>query len=272
MRTPGAGAAILIFGSFLSLSGPFTPQFAQASPTREAGPWVQPSVQPGQAAAKRSLPAGVNAKATLKGRNLARGGGISCVPFARNDSGIAVTGNAWQWWENAAGSYARGSLPEPGSVLAFRSNGRMRLGHVAVVSRVVNPREVTIEHANWSRTGVRGAIARNIPVVDVSEANDWTAVRVGLDRTGQFGSVYPTHGFIYDRPDTGTMIAAAGTPAPHAATLNPPPSDLRPAAERGWQMYEEVAQSPTTPNRQRRVLVQVPNGTQPAATAMDRRQ
>ena len=49
---------------------------------------------------------------------------------------------------------------------------------------------------------MRGGVARSIPVVDVSEANDWTAVRVGLGRSGEFGSVYPTYGFIYDRPTT----------------------------------------------------------------------
>ena len=137
------------------------------------------------------------------------GGGISCVPFARNASGIAVGGNAWQWWDNAAGVYARGSVPESGSVLAFRSNGRMRLGHVAVVSRVINPREIEIEHANWWGAGMYGGVARNIPVVDVSAANDWTAVRVGIGENGQFGSVYPTYGFIYDRADTGEMLAAS---------------------------------------------------------------
>jgi surface antigen len=179
------------------------------------------------------------------------GGGISCVPFARSDSGISVSGNAWQWWANAAGVYARGSVPEPGSVLAFRSNGRMRLGHVAVVSRVINPREIEIEHANWRSAGMRGAVARNIPVVDVSEANDWTAVRVGLGQSGGFGSVYPTYGFIYNRPDTGTMLASSAAPAPQQM-LNPPPSDLRPVAERGWQAYEEVAEVPAASHRDER--------------------
>ena len=106
------------------------------------------------------------------------------MPFARNASGIAVEGNAWQWWDNAAGVYARGRIPELGSVLAFRSNGRMRLGHVAVVSRVINPREIEIEHANWWSAGMYGGVARNIPVVDVSAANDWTAVRVGIGGNG----------------------------------------------------------------------------------------
>jgi hypothetical protein len=191
------------------------------------------------------------------GKNLSHswypGGGISCVPFARNASGIAVGGNAWQWWDNAAGVYARGRVPESGSVLAFRSNGRMRLGHVAVVSKVINPREVEIEHANWWSAGMYGGVARNIPVVDVSAANDWTAVRVGIGGNGQFGSVYPTYGFIYDRADTGEMLAARAAPAPQP-DLNPPPSDLRPAAERGSQAYEEVAEAPAVPKRHSRVV------------------
>jgi hypothetical protein len=41
----------------------------------------------------------------------------------------------------------------------------------------------------------------------VSANNDWSEVRVGLGRTGDFGSTYPTYGFIYDRPDRGTMVA-----------------------------------------------------------------
>lgn len=178
---------------------------------------------------------------------VARGGGISCVPFARRDSGIQLTGNAWLWWDHAEGVYARGQVPEPGAVLAFRANPRMRLGHVAVVSRVINPREVEIDHANWS--GIRGGVAHNVPVVDVSEANDWSAVRVGLGRTGDFGAVYPTYGFIYDRPDTGVQVAAASAPAPQP-TLNPVPRDLRPVAERPWRTYEEVAQAPATSSAQ----------------------
>ncbi len=147
------------------------------------------------------------------------------------------------------------AVPEAGSVLTFRANGRMRLGHVAVVSRVINPREIEIEHANWWGPGMRGGVARNIPVVDVSEANDWTAVRVGLGRSGEFGSVYPTYGFIYDRPDTGVMVAPHSAPAPQPE-LNPAPSDLRPATERGWQTYEEVAEAPVTAaaKRHRRVI------------------
>lgn len=180
-------------------------------------------------------------------------GGISCVPFARRDSGINLVGDAWQWWGLAAGVYARGRVPELGSVLAFKSNPHMRLGHVAVVSRVINSREIEIDQANWWSDGMRGSVARDVPVVDVSEANDWTAVRVGLGYSSKFGAVYPTHGFIYDRPDTGVITAGVTPPAPQP-TLNPAPRDLRPAVERPWKTYEEVAEAPETPSGQRPVM------------------
>ncbi len=169
--------------------------------------------------------------------------GISCVPYARQVSGIKVAGNAWQWWNNAQGHYARGDVPEADSVLNFRSNGRMRLGHVAVVVKVVNAREVIVDHANWPSDVSRGNVSRDVAVVDVSEANNWSAVRVELGRSGKFGSVYPTYGFIYNRPDPGLVSADVIRPAPQPE-INPVPSDLRPVAERPWRIREEVAELP----------------------------
>jgi len=161
------------------------------------------------------------------------GGGISCVPFARQASGIELKGNAANWWDEADGIYARGSTPELGSVLNFRANSSMRLGHVAVVSAVINSREIEIDHANWAGPGAgNGGISRNMSVIDVSPDNDWTAVRVGLGHTGQYGSIYPTYGFIYDHKDTGNTeptFAASVIPAP---VLNAPPRDLRPISQR----------------------------------------
>jgi len=143
--------------------------------------------------------------------------GISCVPYARSVTGIDVKGNAANWWNNAAGLYARGNAPEQGSILNFRATGRMRLGHVAVVTRVLDNRTVEIDHANWWGPGAtKGGVSRGIPVVDVSEANDWSSVRVGLGHSGDYGSIYPTYGFIYGRPDTGSQSAAfasADTPS-----------------------------------------------------------
>jgi surface antigen len=180
--------------------------------------------------------------------------GISCVPYARQVSGITVAGNAWQWWDNAVGQYARGDHPEAGSVLNFRANGRMPLGHVAVVARVVNQREVIVDQANWPSAGMRGGVSHNVAVVDVSEANNWSAVRVELGHGGDFGSVYPTYGFIYNRPDSGIVMASVTRPTPQP-TINPVPSDLRPAAERPWQTFEEVAESPIA--RTQRIDLQV---------------
>ncbi len=188
-----------------------------------------------------------------------RGGGLQCVPFARENTGIELAGNASAWWSAAEGVYERGARPEVGSVLNFRANGRMRMGHVAVVSNVTDSRTIDIDHANWAGPGAsRGGVSRNITVVDVSPANDWSAVRVALGHTGEFGSVYPTYGFIYDRPDHGTMVANNATaPVP---VLNTPPRDLRPAADRtemaSAQDTEEVAEaSDDTQPRVRRVSV-----------------
>lgn len=168
-------------------------------------------------------PLAKNAKARLYGRHYA---GISCVPYARSVSGIELKGNAAEWWYAAAGIYERGSRPEEGSVLNFRASGRMRLGHVAVVTHVVNSREVEIDHANWWGPGAgKGGISRGIPVVDVSENNDWSDVRVGLGHSGTFGSVYATYGFIYDRPDRGTMVANTMPRAPMVRVATGPEVD-----------------------------------------------
>jgi surface antigen len=250
MRGWGTGTRVILIGSIITITSQFALQDANAAQHRQRQSATQQVAKANTSGSSHT--SSMHARAASH-RRYARGGGISCVPFARADSGIAVAGNAWQWWDNAAGVYARGAVPEAGSVLTFRSNGRMRLGHVAVVDRVINPREIEIEHANWWGPGAHGGVSRNIPVVDVSEANDWSAVRVGLGQSGEFGSVYPTYGFIYDRPDTGVMVASTSAPAPQPE-LNPAPNDLRPRTERGWQTYEEVAEAPLTPARHRRTV------------------
>ncbi len=152
---------------------------------------------------------------TSKVAYVTRGYGISCVPYARSVTGMDIKGNAKDWWDNAAGQYARGNLPESGAVMSFRDTPGMRLGHVAVVTRIVDSRTVEIDHANWRGPGAtKGNVFKNIPVVDVSPRNDWSQVRVGLGHTGDYGgTVYPTNGFIYDRPDNGMMVASASITA-----------------------------------------------------------
>ena len=145
------------------------------------------------------------------GRRLAAAsnGGISCVPYARQATGMSISGNGWQWWGNAAGSYARGSRPEPGSVLAFRSSGHMQHGHVAVVSRQLSPRQLLIDHANWAGPGIRrGTVMHDVAVIDVSPDNDWTDVRVQVGHdASSFGRSYPAYGFIHNRPDGNRWMA-----------------------------------------------------------------
>lgn len=134
--------------------------------------------------------------------------GLQCVPFARQVSGIDITGDAHTWWHQAAGRFERGQTPEVGAVLVFRSSGGMRLGHVSVVSEVLGPRHILVDHANWPGPGFpKGRVARGVSMLDVSENNDWTSVRVEIhgDRDG-FGRHYPTFGFVLPRLADGSPL------------------------------------------------------------------
>ncbi|MBO1073092.1 CHAP domain-containing protein [Roseomonas marmotae] len=129
------------------------------------------------------------------------GGFMWCVPYARAESGIQLSGDAWEWWDAAAGRYARGSTPQPGSVLVLRRTSRLRDGHLSVVNRVVSAREIRVDHANWASGAYRGRIATDQQVVDVSPANDWSMVRVWYPPSRALGvTSYPAAGFIHRQP------------------------------------------------------------------------
>jgi surface antigen len=168
-------------------------------------------------------------------------GGISCVPYVRQATGMAIRGNGGDWWHNAAGLYARGHRPEAGAIMAFSRTSQMHAGHVAVVQEVISAREVLIHHANWGGPGIRrGSIMSDVSVVDVSLNNDWSSVRVQVGRDQEsLGRIYPIQGFIYDRPDNG-YVRTASTPRPGGPVLANARS-LRPDDVRG---FEEVAQAP----------------------------
>lgn len=121
-----------------------------------------------------------------------RGQRIWCVDFARAATGVQIRGNAKTWWDRAKGAYERGRTPQVGAVMAFRSTKQMPMGHVAVVSEVVSPRKILVDHANWKRNQVSLRMA----VVDVSPKNDWSSVRLESVKN-TLGSVYPINGFIY---------------------------------------------------------------------------
>jgi surface antigen len=145
-----------------------------------------------------------------------------CVTFARAISGIELFGDAWTWWKQAIGKYARGDTPQAGAVLVFKPEGRMRHGHVAVVSQVLTDRIIQISHANWSPIGgERGKVEENVTVVDVSPKGDWTKVKVWYDPTRDMGTtVYPTYGFIYQAGDK-----PAGEKTAQLAQVETPPGN-----------------------------------------------
>lgn len=165
--------------------------------------------------------AGVLATAAIPGPALARiasdyedvtGGGslslppyLQCVPYAREVTGIQIHGDARTWWGQAEGHYARGFAPKVGAVMTFRPYGKMVLGHVAAVSRIIDSRTVLLSHANWSPiNGRRGQVERNVRAIDVSPNNDWSAVRVWFDPLQGLGSTaWPVQGFIYNRKPRG---------------------------------------------------------------------
>ena len=164
---------------------------------------------------------------------------VECVPYARQASGIQLFGDAHTWWDQADGQYVRGHVPQPGAVMSFRPHGGMRLGHVAMVSKVIDTRTVLLRHSNWSPVGGRRGLAElDVRAVDVSPANDWSEVRVWYAPIGDLGTTrWPVNGFIYkhgiykqgprknEPPLLSARTALAQADTPHLTRL----SAMRPA-------------------------------------------
>jgi len=120
---------------------------------------------------------------------------LQCVPYARKLSNIQIRGDAWTWWGQAEGRYPRGSQPAAGAVMVLKKKNANSLGHVAHVDEVIDNRTLVVSHANWLN---KGRIHNHMPVIDVSEANDWSAVRFWNADGGHFGgSIYRPYGFIH---------------------------------------------------------------------------
>jgi hypothetical protein len=119
---------------------------------------------------------------------------LQCVPYARANSGVGIWGDAYTWWDKASGRFERSSAPEAGAVMVMKAYNNPQRGHVAVVRRVVSDREIVVDHANWLNSG---EIGLDNPVMDVSEDNDWSRVRVWYSPGGHYGGrVYEVQGFI----------------------------------------------------------------------------
>ncbi|MEH6791496.1 CHAP domain-containing protein [Parasphingorhabdus sp.] len=168
---------------------------------------------------------------------------LQCVPFARELSGVRIYGDAHSWWDQAAGVYQRGSTPVEGAVLSLPSHGAMQLGHVAVVSDIIDSRTILISHANWSPiNGRRGQIERRVEARDVSERNDWSRVRIWYAPIGELGTTaFPVNGFIYPAPsgrNDGRQWASA-KPLPERKPPNRSLFDRRLQAELAQYASEE---------------------------------
>ena len=127
---------------------------------------------------------------------------LQCVPYARSLSNIQIRGDAWTWWQQADGHYPRSVSPSAGAVMVLKKKNANSLGHVAYVDEVIDNRTLLVSHANWLN---QGRLHKHTPVIDVSEANDWSAVRFWNTEGGHYGgNTYYPYGFIYQNQ----MIAA----------------------------------------------------------------
>ena len=78
--------------------------------------------------------------------------------------------------------------------MVIRGHDDDERGHVAVVRRVLSDREIVVDHANWLNGG---EIGLDNPVMDVSDDNDWSKVRVWYEPGSHYGGrVYDVRGFI----------------------------------------------------------------------------
>jgi hypothetical protein len=119
---------------------------------------------------------------------------LQCVPYARSHSGVHLWGDAYTWWDRARGRFGRSSTPEPGAVMVIRGYDDDARGHLAVVRRVLSDREIVVDHANWLNGG---EISLDSPIMDVSDDNDWSEVRVWYAPGHHYGGrVYQVQGFI----------------------------------------------------------------------------
>lgn len=123
--------------------------------------------------------------------------GEQCVPFARRRSGIQIRGDAHTWWYQCKPE-KRHQTPVAGAVMVLSKSHRLSHGHLAVVKKVVNPREINVSHTNWGSTKKRRRVVyESMRVKDVSPHNDWSQAVFWNKYARAFGSPYKVSGFIH---------------------------------------------------------------------------
>lgn len=169
----------------------------------------------------------------------------ACVFWVRQLTDMSLRGDAWQWWDAAAGRYERGANPTVGSVLVFKRARSLSRGHVSTVSRVIDRRTVEVDHS-WLTDN---RLYRNMRVVDVSARNDWTEVRVWHPRINDLGTtVYPTYGFVQpDRPRPDLLFASIREAAPSAGERRSVAPEVTDAGDRAGRRPVGPATRPGRP-------------------------
>jgi len=81
---------------------------------------------------------------------------FGAYPSPRNASGVQIRGNATLGGPKAKRSYDSGTKPAVGAVQwRFKGHRANPMGHVAVVSEVVSPARIKVDHATGSATRSR---------------------------------------------------------------------------------------------------------------------
>jgi surface antigen len=128
---------------------------------------------------------------------------MECVAYAKSITQVNLRGDAWKWWDSASGEYSRGHVPHMGAIMVFDRTKHMRHGHVAVVVDLIGKREVLVDQANWAAGKKnKGKVSTAVSVVDVSDKNDWSQVRVRWKDSPDYGRDNPVRGFVYSTPES----------------------------------------------------------------------
>lgn len=187
-HTASTAFAYLITGAIaLGLVAIFNPSLLPRTPTAEA----TATSAPGPAEAPVAAPVALVDVSQVHAVVDRSGPPLQCAIYARQRTGFALTGAARNWWPQADGRYRRAASPSAGSVIVM---GGTEAGHVALVTQVLNGRQIVVDHANWLGGGeiITGAL-----VEDASPNNDWSAVRVWNVETNSMGiRAYPVFGFV----------------------------------------------------------------------------
>lgn len=124
---------------------------------------------------------------------------IQCVPYAREQSGVQIFGNAHTWWPQAkAKGYEVSKTPEIGTVMVLSRAGKLNYGHLAVVTNIIDDKTIEVTHSNWGDSReTRRVIYNSMNVIDSSRTGDWSRARFWHYASSSYGSSYAVSGFIH---------------------------------------------------------------------------